>query len=297
MGWDFKIPNPLKIGGGSGGNGRIEIYNSANVLVGFIDDTGFWAQDPTTGSYVRMFGNGTSQILLKPEDQPPLTYDPAAIWSVSLGITGDSWLLITAPAETGVISGGFANLVLQSLAQPDLRAVFNPTCDEFRVVSTGWLSPEVIFNLGGTDMGRGFRHVESQTVSSGAIGAEAVVLTIANHLFRDGRAYRITMEGAVAGSAAGNLAFLRLRKTNAAGQALGDFSRFGPTPAGALGMNVGGTRFISNVSGADITADLVLTLASNVGTCTMIANGQMPRYILSEDCGAATDYVNAVNIV
>jgi len=142
-------------------------------------------------------------------------------------------------------------------------------------------------------LARGFRGENSAAASSGAIGAEAIVLTLANQVFYQGRAYEILLGGRLAGSVANNGLF-QIRLTNLAGAIVGIFGQY-PVPAAAVNVPLSGRLVVARNTGAgDLTQTLVLTLTASVGTCTHVGAATAPRYIEVRDIGAEGDYPNAI---
>jgi len=136
-------------------------------------------------------------------------------------------------------------------------------------------------------MARGLvNHVESNAASA-AVGAETVVLTLPSFRYRANRFYEARLDGGVFGSAATNLANWHLRKTNVAGQDLGEYLR-NETSGGANVMGVHGSVYFT-LGNSDVTAQLVLPLSSSAGTATQYGNANTPRSVKIFDLGAATD--------
>jgi len=138
----------------------------------------------------------------------------------------------------------------------------------------------------------------SSVTSTGAIGAEAVVLTGTKFPWGAGRAYEVTFAQETSGSVASNTAFFTVRRTNLAGAI-----KFG---AAFLMNTVIGTsqhceaRFIIRNGGTSTLIDnLVLTLQTvGAGTVTGAGGGAFSfvRYLEIREAGVAADYPNAVQI-
>jgi hypothetical protein len=79
-------------------------------------------------------------------------------------------------------------------------------------------------------------------------------------------------------------------KTVAGGTRLAEFYRY---PMGTFVRNIDGTRYLKNVTGADVTFDVVLTMAATSGTVTAFATTQTPFAFIIEECGNAADYAYA----
>jgi hypothetical protein len=105
------------------------------------------------------------------------------------------------------------------------------------------------------------------------------------------------MRCGVFGSAARNLMPARVRKFNAtpaSGADWGEYFRFAAegTVAG-LTVSAIASIFLINNTAADITSDVNLTVAAQVGTAsyiTVFANATSPRYFTIRPVGFAADY-------
>jgi hypothetical protein len=128
---------------------------------------------------------------------------------------------------------------------------------------------------------------------------ETVNLTVASTTYLANKAYRIVLEGGYTINATSGGIYVRVRKTNTAGQVIGDFERWVPGNAafvaGAAGYN---TSKVFTVGAADVTAVLVYTYAPLVASSvTAIGNAQAPRRIDIVPCGASTAYASAPVLV
>lgn len=133
----------------------------------------------------------------------------------------------------------------------------------------------------------------SSAVSSGAIGAEAIVLTLASTTFRANRAYRFHFGTSFVASVANNTTF-NIRRTNLAGALiLGSF--FFPGIA-ATHVWAEATNVARNNTGSDITQVMVLTMAASAGTTTMFGGANLVRYLEVNDCGPASKFPNAPGV-
>lgn len=147
--------------------------------------------------------------------------------------------------------------------------------------------------LYGISIGRGLRGIDSNIASSGAIGAEAIVLTLTNQDFFEGRAYEILLGGRLAGSVANNGLF-QIRLTNLAGAIVGIFGQY-PVPAAGVNVALSGRLVFARAAGAgDLTQTLVLTLTASAGTCTHVGAATAPRSIEVRDIGAEGDYPDSI---
>lgn len=144
-------------------------------------------------------------------------------------------------------------------------------------------------------LGRGVRDVTSQTGSSAAIGAEAIIETISSFVYRDGRAYEVNLGGRLSTSAA-NTAILQLRRTNLAGAILSTFGGF-TFAAATVGWPLTQRTVLRRTAGSgDLTETLVCTLQASAGTATHLGAGGRPRFLEIRDIGAAADHPQGVSV-
>jgi hypothetical protein len=130
----------------------------------------------------------------------------------------------------------------------------------------------------------------SVAVTTGPAGVgttETEIMRINGFVFKDGRAYRCVITGG-ASSAGGNEAGYSIYKTSAVGgNRLTEFYRF---PMSTLVRNTDGTRYLKNVTGADVTLNVLLTMFASSGTANAFATVETPFSFQIEDCGNAADY-------
>jgi len=144
--------------------------------------------------------------------------------------------------------------------------------------------------LFGTPIGRGIVNVVESAVSSAAIGVtETVVMSLPSFTYRAGRAYEFVLKSGLSLSTATTLADFRARKTNAAGQDLGEWFRYGFGNGAVIQANGNGPVF-TVAPGADVTAVLVLCLVATTGTATHFATPTSPRRLYVRDIGDETLY-------
>jgi hypothetical protein len=134
----------------------------------------------------------------------------------------------------------------------------------------------------------------SVAVTTGPAAAgttDTEIMRISAYTFRDGRAYRCVITGG-ASSAGGNEAGYSIYKTDASiiGNRLTEFYRF---PMSTLVRNTDGTRYLKNITGADVTRDVILTMVASSGTVNAFATTQTPFSFQIEECGSASDYAYA----
>lgn len=164
------------------------------------------------------------------------------------------------------------------------------------------IEPGAAFVIDGVSAPRSLAGEDFQTGNSAAVTAETVVHTIANMVFVEGRAYRITCGSRVETSNANGRARFRLRKTNAAGAQWGDLGTIATTgTAGDDCATPGSAVYLVRAAGAgsDLTATLVLTLehlAGGANTATMLGSATNPRYLVAHDVGASGDYPGALAV-
>jgi hypothetical protein len=140
-------------------------------------------------------------------------------------------------------------------------------------------------SLMGISMARGYRDGNFDVVNSAAIGAETVMYTFTNFVFRDGRVYRFWFGGRMAASAAGIGAVFKVRKTNLAGAVVIDLGAIPTQNPNQATISVEG--YIARTAGTgDLTQTVVVTLTSTAGTVTWTGGAQSPRGVMIEDVGA-----------
>ena len=148
------------------------------------------------------------------------------------------------------------------------------------------------FLIDGVAAARGLRARVSSTAPTAAIGAEAVILTTPAMTFYDQRAYEVKWRGAVVSTVL-NITTLTVRRTNLAG-AIKSTTPW--TITAATNYKLDDVFYIRNTSGAAVTDNLVLTMTASAGTTTMSGATTDVRYLEVRDCGASSDYSNAIAI-
>jgi hypothetical protein len=153
------------------------------------------------------------------------------------------------------------------------------------------------YSVDGVSAPRGLKAYIGSTGATGAIGAEAVVLTSAAMTFVDGRCYEVTWSHNVNGTVAapGAFAFVRFRRTNLAGALLG-FAQVHLPAAGAQNYGLGIVRVRRNAGAGNLVDNLVMTLQASAGTVTQTGAATDVRNFAIKDCGADGDYPNAIAI-
>jgi hypothetical protein len=149
------------------------------------------------------------------------------------------------------------------------------------------------FLIDGVSQGRGRLDRIDTTVSSGAIGAETIVLTGNNVTFTNGRAYEVITGMQMTHSAA-QFATLRIRKTNLAG--LNVITHRHQVGA-AASNNYTDRAVVVRIGGTDFVGNLVASLTASAGTVTMFcAAPDLVAYMEINDIGAAAGYPNAPTV-
>lgn len=153
------------------------------------------------------------------------------------------------------------------------------------------------FNIDSVSAARGLTAYTDSVAATAAIGAEAVVLTTPAMTFVDGRCYEVTWAGNVFGSVAapGAFGFLRIRQTNLAG-AIKAFTQVHLPAAGAQNYTISTIRIRRTTGAGNLNGNLVLTAQASAGTVTFSGAATDVRYLNVKDCGAETDYGNAITI-
>lgn len=139
---------------------------------------------------------------------------------------------------------------------------------------------------------RGLRDLVTSVANTAAIAGETIVMTSAAIVWSNLRCYEIDFSHFGQASVPNFCDFL-IRRTNLLGAIKGQV-RHEFTANG--GTTVLGRCFIRNVSGADITDNIVLTVAASAGTLTGVGNANNVRALRIRDCGAAADYPNVAQI-
>jgi hypothetical protein len=146
--------------------------------------------------------------------------------------------------------------------------------------------------LSAYDASTGIAKVSSTSTLVLATTAETAALTITGFTFRAGYAYKATIRMGISSAVAGTVCNCRLRKTNTVGLDWGEYFRFEGKGAAGV-MSCLGTIYLLNSTASDVTADVVLSVASSVAAAnaiTIFANATSPRYFLIEPSGFAADY-------
>lgn len=141
----------------------------------------------------------------------------------------------------------------------------------------------------------GVQAVASNSPSS-AIGTSATaVLTLPNCLFQQGRAYSLEVIGGLYGDVDGRLCDISVFKTSVAGTQYAAFYR---KRCSTVGKQVDAySQVYVKHTGADLTTDIVLSIAADAGTVTMDAGaGSRPRALVVRDVGTAAQYAYCFDV-
>lgn len=148
--------------------------------------------------------------------------------------------------------------------------------------------------IDGVSQGRGLKARDDSAIGVGGFGAEAIAMTAPAMTFESGRAYKVHFGSQVSSSVANRVLF-QVRR----GSITGDIkhqARFAIPGAGSLSVWCEFTTHIKR-TGSDTSTSLRLTMAASAGTADLAATATSVRYFEVEDCGAAADYPNAVEII
>lgn len=141
-------------------------------------------------------------------------------------------------------------------------------------------------------MPRGFAMSDlNPAVTAFAGPAESVHWTTVSATYRANRAYEIQFAAAVAVDTANAFVFLRIRKTNLAGQILSEWARV-PCPTINDAYKHGGPGMFV-VGSSDVTCTIAVTLFCSAGQCRLygsLAGIGGASAITIKDVGAADDY-------
>ena len=134
------------------------------------------------------------------------------------------------------------------------------------------------------------------TANTAAIIAETVYTTTSTILFRNQRAFRITVKGRWNPTAANDQLQIGVRKTNLVGTPkLMDTFRINSAGTGTYSFFY--QTVVTNTSGADISVPLVATAMRASGTSVVVQGSTAdPSYIMVEDLGIASDYPAACSM-
>lgn len=121
---------------------------------------------------------------------------------------------------------------------------------------------------------------------------EYPIMSTQNVVWRNNRAYSVTMWGLANASTTSSYFLLRLRKgTGVSGALWKDQIRFTALNTSA-GTNVmfNFTTVLVNTTGADITSTMTLTASVNTGTGVYAASTNNESYLTVTDCGSAMNW-------
>lgn len=257
--------------------GQILIYDAGNQLVMQLDGSGLLVQDIATGaSALLTLAAGVTILALTPPAVATYTFGSAFVYGDSDASLGDAWMQLESPSING---GTTAKITLFG------QNTTNPTEPTTQIVMVA----EQIFTGGAYAIGRGAVARAYATSNSAAVTAETTVLTSSSYAFKDGRAYKATFGPSLVTSNAFGAGQFRIRKDNAAGQLLGGSRITTGAPGAGDIVRAGETAYFRNVSGANITCFIALTLANLDGGANTaihsIGETGGKRWLYIEDCG------------
>lgn len=251
---------------------------------------------------------GTSRIVITPDLPPPLkTYMFGGLDLADGGIImytaspGDNTYQFIVHVPNATLSSIYMGSVVAGVVIDD--GSNNPAGLEYAVnlatlIVTWALSVDVLNYATGTDlqyasvsMGRGRRDAVAVVANSGAIGAEAVLITGNSVTFFNGRAYRIRvrLNVTLAAANAANAQVIRVRVTNIAGTVENTWVQR-CVVAGSESVEF---AFIARrTAGTDLTTQLVVTGQGVTNTFVLDVAGNTPGELHIEDIGAAADFTN-----
>ena len=193
---------------------------------------------------------------------------------------------IPALALSQILFGGFGT------PQVELIMAANSEQD-FNTGSILNLNVGSDFAIDGKSAPRGNIAYVDSAANSAAVGAETVILTLASKTYRANRAYGVEWSGSLLSSVA-QITDLRVRKTNAAGQLLNQWTEV--VIAGALNRRRTNISYFK-VGAADVTGVVVLTASATAGTIAQNAAASNIRHLKTYDAGAGAFYANIPTLV
>jgi hypothetical protein len=142
------------------------------------------------------------------------------------------------------------------------------------------------------DQGRGIQAQVSITANVTPITTETVLMTIPSMVYKNGRAYRVTLWGLAASTTASTFFLFQLRKGAAtiAGTVYKGQMRLPTLSTASTNNAVPLTVVLVNTSGADITTAVTWTATCNAGTGTFAASAGNVAHATVEDVGLAAQW-------
>lgn len=147
-----------------------------------------------------------------------------------------------------------------------------------------------------------FPHLVDYVATASSSGTfttvETVILTSDSITFVKGRAYQVIFFSIGVSTIAADQLTLAVKKTNTSGLQVAVADRLVVPANNQTAQPIPAVNYISNTTGADITAVLVGTAVrrAGTGTCSTFASTSSPTYLLVNDVGLASDYPGAVAI-
>lgn len=281
-------------------SGFLSIYNSSDVLTTLIGGP---------SATVKITASNNSVVTMTPADSilggAGIDFTSAAGDTGSLhvgsGAVGANIMMESEKTITGVLRDAYVSVYPN--AGSTLSYAVGATLYEVRVnngdiaidaptvhVTNG--GGQTTFFNGAVDQGRGIRASTSLTGNVTFAATETAILTLPSMTFVTGRAYRVKVWGLHQYPTTNNYALYRLRKTNTAGTIYKDQIRLGALPVTATNTPVQIDTVLTNTTGANVTAVVLLTgtQGSVAQTWTFAASGGNVAYMTVEDIGDAADW-------
>lgn len=165
---------------------------------------------------------------------------------------------------------------------------------------TGVLAGQAITSARDNDNSQrtiGYTAITANSAAS-ASTTEVIAITTPTLLFRNARAFRISMKARMLINVANDQGEFGVRKTSAVtNPKLMDSFRFSGAGAGTYGFYF--QTIVTNTSGADSSVPLVMTyfrVTGSTGNVIISASVADPSYLMVEDIGLASDYPGATSL-
>lgn len=270
------------------------LYNSSGTLVaeitlsgGATNDPGFICYAPSGRRYYAMLSRGFLEL-----GDDNVVYDVQPAWEHFSTAGADPSTLAATSGYVGN-AGAWDAATLELVGQTNGAAGDRP---KIKLGSSGGTADVV---LNGVEQPAGLTAYGAISATTGTASAETVYITKAGVVFRQGRAYRITIKGFFSSSVANDRIQLRVRKTNVAGTVYLNTGIGPTTPAVSTSTAFYFQNICRNTSGGDLTQTLVATFQRQAGTgnLAVAAGASDPAYLHVEDIGAAGDFSPVCQLV
>jgi hypothetical protein len=281
-------------------SGFLSIYNSSDVLTTLIGGPNATVKTTASnGSVVTMtpsesvLGGAGIDFTSPVGDTGSLHVGPGAVGANIMmesektitGVLHDAYVSVYPNAGSTLSYGVGANLY-------EVRVNDSAIVHDAPTVTMTDGGGQTDFFNGAVDQGRGIRAATNLTGNVTFGATETAILTLPSMTFIDGRAYRVKVWGLHQWPTTDNYALYRLRKTNTAGTIYKDQMRIGGVPVASTNSPVQIDTVLTNSSGANVTAAVLLTgiQGSVAQTWTFAASGGNVASMTVEDIGSATDW-------